>query len=56
MSRSKIPSKILSMITNSNQAWLAKMTGRRLQEVMEESEQWAIFIVNELAEYFTVNP
>jgi hypothetical protein len=32
MSRSKIP----SMITDSNQACLAKMTGRRLQEGREE--------------------
>jgi hypothetical protein len=36
MSRSKIPSRRPSMITESNQAWFIKMSGCGLQEGREE--------------------
>jgi hypothetical protein len=48
MSRSKIPSRRPSMITDSKQAWLAKITGRRVQEVLmfgdETRQNYLIFL------------
>ena len=44
------------LISIRNTAFKREKSETRLQEVMEESKQWAIFIVNELAEYFIVNP
>jgi hypothetical protein len=45
------------MITDSNQARLAKMTGRRVQERIEESKTITLFFTdNEWVGYFDVNP
>ena len=39
-----------------NIVFKGKLAETRLQEVMEEPKQWVIFVVDELAEYFGVNP
>jgi len=47
MSRSNIP----SMITDSNQSCIAKMTGRRLQEVRVEKEGLFLSLPTEWSSY-----